>query len=193
MKRWLWIFVLLGVVCVGVLFWLGNKYLGRKIVSNCRVSSFLDKSPVKCGFVRSSEDNSRDYYAGKLKGVKKVGSDYYVLLDVGTAKPLSFLALNGAISTFKVNDSQKTERLRKDQILGLNGKIGDITVSVRPGKRYLEYVKSNKDNFPTAYYINFLKDAEDVAKCDSLTTYLKTYNYVPVFTNCRLTVSEIYY
>ena len=183
---------------LAVVFVIGALYLGvnfgyplyQKSNEPCLVSTFLSTEKVSCGYVRTNRDETRDYYAGYLEKIKKLGNKYYMWVDLGNRKDVKFLILNGGVDVS--TETEQNEFIKNDDLLKIETGYRPITLSVRTGSRFLEYAKSAQNKWPAEGYEYILIEAEKQAKCDPTINFLLEYNYLPLFKNCEVWPSEIY-
>jgi len=184
---------------LAVVFVIGALYLGvnfgyplyQQSNEPCLVSStFLSTEKVNCGYVRTSRDKTRDYYAGYLENIKKVGDKYYMWVDLGNRTMVKFLILDRGVSVSIENKQNGT--VNSEDLLKIETGNRPITLTVRTGSRFLEYAKSAPDKWPAEGYEYVLIEAEKEAKCDPTINFLLEHNYLPLFKNCEVWPSEIY-
>jgi len=187
-------YVILAVVLVIGALYLGINFgypLYQKSNKVCLVDTFLSSGKVDCGYVRTSNDGDRDYYAGYLEKIKKVGNKYYMWVNLGNRNSVKFLILDRGVDVSIKNEPKGI--VKKEDLLGIEVGNRPITLAVRTGSRFLEYAKSAPDKWPAEGYKYVLMDAEKEAKCDPTINYLLEHNYLPLFKNCEVWPSEIYF
>jgi len=186
------------LVTLGIVFVIGALYLGvnfgyplyQKSNKTCLVSTFLSTEKVNCGYVRTSRDKTRDYYAGYLEKIKKVGNKYYMWVNLGNRNSVKFLIFNGGVDIS--TETKQNEFVINDDLLKIKTGNRPITLAVRTGSRFLEYAKSARNKWPEEAYENVLIEAERQAKCDPVLNFLLEHNYLPLFKNCEVWPNEIY-
>jgi len=198
-KRFLLAFYMRHVfIILAIVFVIGGLYLGvsfgyplyQKSNESCLVDTFLSAEKVNCGYVMTDREGTRDYYAGYLEKIKKVGNKYYMWVDLGNKNSVKFLILDRGVDVS--TEAKQNEIIKNDDLLKIETNNRPITLSVRTGSRFLEYVKSAQDDWPSEGYEYVLTEAEKQAKCDPTIMFLMKNNYLPLIKNCEISPSEIY-
>ena len=102
--------------------------------NNCEIFVPMDGKMHKCGYIRSSDDSSIDYYLGKLSSVKK---EYYLNIDVGLPWLMKVLVYNASLNVYDKNNYLKN--YTETNLLEFqNSVLGNYLVIQLPaGEKYL--------------------------------------------------------